>query len=68
MKGAGIALSSASRFETAQMLARAGQAPFVTDGFLTSIPGMSGWTAVRRIACRSAANFPSVVGGAAAKQ
>ena len=47
MKAAGAALSSAGTLETAQKFARAGQAPFVTDGFLTSIPGMSGWTSVR---------------------
>ncbi len=47
MKAAGMALSSGGRLEAAQKIARAGQAPFVTDGFLTSIPGMSGWTSVR---------------------
>ena len=57
MKAAGMVLSSASRLEAAQSLARIGQAPFVTDGFLASLPGMSGWSAVRDLAAVPAQSF-----------
>jgi L-lactate dehydrogenase complex protein LldF len=47
MRAAGMALASAGRLEAAQSLARAGQLPFESDGFLKSVPGLSAWSNVR---------------------
>jgi L-lactate dehydrogenase complex protein LldF len=57
MKAAGAALANAGRLETAQLLARALQAPFAADGFLTSIPGMGGWSAVRDLPAAPSQSF-----------
>ncbi len=48
MKAMAAVFSSARRLEAAQRLAQRGQWPWVTDGWIRSLPGMfAGWTAVR---------------------
>jgi L-lactate dehydrogenase complex protein LldF len=48
MKAAAVAFANGSNLETAQTLARIGQAPLVHDGVIRKLPGMlGGWTASR---------------------
>jgi len=48
MKAAAVAFADGSNLETAQTLARIGQAPLVRDGVIRKLPGMlGGWTASR---------------------
>jgi L-lactate dehydrogenase complex protein LldF len=48
MKAAAVAFADGSNLETAQTLARIGQAPLVRDGMIRKLPGMlGGWTASR---------------------
>ena len=57
MKAAGIALSSPGNLAAAQTLARAGQAPFVSEGFVTSAPFLAAWTNVRDLPAAPAQSF-----------
>jgi L-lactate dehydrogenase complex protein LldF len=58
MKAAAVAFADGSNLETAQTLARIGQAPLVRDGSFKKLPGMlGGWTASRDLKAIPAESF-----------